>query len=367
MVQRIYMVGAGAIARLHAKAICKEAEEGQAAAELHVTDSNPAAVADFVRQFPEAVPHGDLETMLAEPARDDDIVIVATPPVAHAEIACRALASGRHALCEKPLAVSREEAARMLSAARKANRLLGCCSSRFAGLPTTGRVKELLARGELGRIYQMSWIQRRRRARSGVEYQPESRWFLRREISGGGTLMDWGPYDIAAMAETLQPVRVDVLHAWTANPRADHPVALAAPFDVEQHVGALLQFHLADGSRLPVRYERAACCHGEERTVTEIEGTEGGVSWDWLVFGEDGELIRFGDEGGEPVRETSRLADATPDMMDKPIVYFRRAVAGLPSRAIVGEQAVFNFGILAAIYDCARTGEAQSVELEEPR
>ncbi|WP_053376279.1 Gfo/Idh/MocA family protein [Paenibacillus sp. FJAT-27812] len=364
MKQRIYIVGAGAIAGYHAEAIARLTETESERALLYVTDVNPSALAAFAEKYPWAVPVEHLDTMLDEPAEENDIVIVATPPLTHAEISCRALRSGRHVLCEKPLAMNKEEAALMLITAREAGKMLGCCSSRFAGLEITAGVKELLEQGRIGELYQVQWIQRRKRARTGIEYQPTSRWFLNRAISGGGTLMDWGPYDIASLTEVLQPQKVEVLHAWTTNPETNHPHAVEIQSDVEQHVGALLRFHLADGSIVPVHYERAACCHGSERSLTEIEGTAGALQWDWLCFDGSGELVHHYDMNGDPAKNRSTISNEGLGMMDKPIVYFLRAISGQHSPAIVNEQAVFNFSILAAIYDCAHSGEGQVVAME---
>ncbi|MDT0465146.1 Gfo/Idh/MocA family protein [Streptomyces gibsoniae] len=42
-----------------------------------------------------------------------DVVVLATPPAAHADAAVQALRAGKHVFCEKPIAVSLEEAARV--------------------------------------------------------------------------------------------------------------------------------------------------------------------------------------------------------------------------------------------------------------
>ncbi|WP_139997386.1 Gfo/Idh/MocA family protein [Paenibacillus paridis] len=364
MKQRIYLVGAGAIAGYHVEAIARLTESGLEQPTVFVTDVNLSALAAFVERYPWVIPAEQLTSMLEEPAGENDIVIVATPPLTHADITCRALRSGRHVLCEKPLAMNREEAELMLRTATETGKMLGCCSSRFAGLQITDEVKAKLGKGELGKLYQVQWIQRRKRSRTGIEYQPTSRWFLNRAVSGGGTLMDWGPYDMAGMTEVLQPVKVEVLHAWMSNPVTGHPLEAEITSDVEQHVGALLNFHLADGSAVPVHYERAACCHGEERSLTEVEGTAGALQWDWLCLDGSGELAEYYDEAGEPAEGRSSITNAPLGMMDKPIVYFLQAVAGQATHAIVNEQAVFNFSILAAIYESIQTGEKRVVTKE---
>jgi predicted dehydrogenase/mannose-6-phosphate isomerase-like protein (cupin superfamily) len=53
-----------------------------------------------------------------------DVVMVATPPDSHARIAIAALGAGRHVFCEKPLATTAGEAADVVAAAERAERVL---------------------------------------------------------------------------------------------------------------------------------------------------------------------------------------------------------------------------------------------------
>lgn len=55
---------------------------------------------------------------------DIDIVHLATPPWTHHELAMRAIAAGKHVLCEKPLAVTVEDGRAMVAAAREHGRIL---------------------------------------------------------------------------------------------------------------------------------------------------------------------------------------------------------------------------------------------------
>jgi predicted dehydrogenase len=64
----------------------------------------------------------DAEQMLADP--DVDVVDVTLPTYLHAEYAIRAFAAGKHVICEKPMAISSADAARMVEAARRARRRL---------------------------------------------------------------------------------------------------------------------------------------------------------------------------------------------------------------------------------------------------
>lgn len=349
--RRLLLLGAGAIARHHAAAALGSALAP--VSELHVADPSEAALGSFAAQFPTAVGHRSAMDLLALPARPGDLVVVATPPYAHRELVLAAVATGRPVLCEKPLAMTADEAWEMARAAAGRGVPLAGCDVRFLGLPTTERAKQLLRHGKLGVPYHVSFVNRRRRARPGVEYQPASSWFRDPRLSGGGVLMDWGPYDVAVLNDVLDPVRFEVASAWQATPRtAGLDQAEAARS--EQHVGAQLRLHLAGGETVAVSYERAACTHGAERSTVEIEGSDGAVEWDWLDWVGSNRVRYTADRDGEPVSTVDTLAPTDGGHHARP--YER-----LHQRASTAET-LFNFLCLRAIHDAAVTGSAQAVE-----
>ncbi|RIE00410.1 gfo/Idh/MocA family oxidoreductase [Cohnella faecalis] len=357
------IIGAGTISRHHAEAFKKLSKPEEA--ELYVTDLNEQALQDFCTQYPKARPCKDVDEMLALPVDDKDIVIVATPPRTHHDLAVKALRSGRHVLCEKPFAMNREEAEDMVRTAEELGLLIACCSARFLDVETTGHAIQLLRNGALGNVYRVEFVHKARRSRPGVEHLPALRWFLNRAVSGGGCLMDWGPYDFTTLNEVLEPTRIDVLSAWMANPET----ALAEDikvFDIEEHVGAALRYHRKDGSTVIVEYERAACTHGKEYANVQLEGTQGAAYWDWLCYSGDGNITRVYDEDGKAKEETTSYS-ASPSMltlMDKPLVFFDRTIRGQDAPSVVNRKALFNFAIIDAIYACIRTGAAQTIDLD---
>jgi predicted dehydrogenase len=354
----IYLIGAGAIGRHHVASIPKLAG---AAVLAGVADPNEEVLSSFSELHPDVPAFTSAAEMLAHPPGEDDVVVVATPPWTHGELSIRALEAGHHVLCEKPFAIDVPTAAAMAQAANRANRLIGCCSCRFLGLPTTEAVVNLLAAGEVGQPYRVTFIHRSQRRRSGVEYQPETSWFLNRELSGGGVLCDLGPYDLALLNELLRPEAVTIAHAWQANPRAAGP-APGAVFDVEEHIGATLLYRLANGAEVIVTYERAACTHGGERQVVELEGMNAAVTWDWLMLRGGSVTVTVDREGTAASTEHSYAARDELGMHDRPLAYFLRKVRGQDAPIPVNDEAVFNLECLRAIYDAAETGAAVSVQ-----
>jgi len=89
----------------------------------------------------------NLDDVLADPAVQ--IVSICTPDILHAEQAERALAAGKHVLCEKPLAPSAEECRRILEAAERAGKkVMTGQILRFA--PQFESIHKMVRTGELG-------------------------------------------------------------------------------------------------------------------------------------------------------------------------------------------------------------------------
>lgn len=355
---RFYLIGAGVIARTHADAIRKLSIDGEV--QIKVADPNPQALNSFVESYPEATAYSDAKNMLEEDAKENDIVIVCTPPFTHFELSRMGLESGRHVLCEKPLVMNNEEADQLLAIAKQRGRLFGCCSDRFVGLPKTEEIKRLLQSGVVGEVYKVTFVYRGQRSRPGVEYQPESKWFLDRSKCGGGVVMDWGPYDFAVLNDLFQPSVVEVSSAWVSKPVTEADPADVV-YDVEGHAGAMMKYHF-DGKAVWIHYERASCTHGKPYHHVEIEGTHG--SLEWSPYFESDQVICRTDRNGEVVEEVKNLVNESEiGAMDHPIHYFYRKVKGEASLALTNEQAVFNFNCLQALYQCAETGAPQRVKL----
>ncbi|HET8843091.1 MAG TPA: Gfo/Idh/MocA family oxidoreductase [Ktedonobacteraceae bacterium] len=360
--QRIYLIGAGVIARTHAAAIQRLPEPEQVT--LAVADPNHQALSTFVKEYPHTRTFEDAQTMLAETADENDIVIVTTPPFLHEELTCAALATGRHVLCEKPLAINLEQAEHMLAVAHAHQRVLGCCSVRCLNFPPAEEARRLLQEQALGQLYHVRFLHLEQRNRPGIEYQPQTDWFLDQARSGGGTLMDRAPYEFTVLNDLLQPQRVEVLNAWLANPVTALHLPPQTIMDVEQHAGATLRYTLADGNSLVMNYERASGTHSQEQSVIEVTGINGSLRWSWPLSRERATLMHTYDRDGACESRTLAFPPAADALRfgEKPLVYFYRHIHNQLSAALVNEQAIFNFSCICAIYICARTGQTQVVE-----
>lgn len=118
--------------------------------------STIAAIADPVKDRVEALcgqydarPFTDYKTMLAE--AEIDAVVVAGPNALHAPMTLDALEAGKHVLCEKPMATTREDAKKMITTAEASGKYLMIGLNQRL-MPPHIRAKQILDAGRLGKV-----------------------------------------------------------------------------------------------------------------------------------------------------------------------------------------------------------------------
>jgi predicted dehydrogenase len=122
----------------------------------------------------------DIQDIRGLLARDDvDLVYIATPPFLHHEQAIAALEAGKHVICEKPLAMTDQEADAMIAVARKQDRLLVAnLMQRYNRVYDA--VERLIQAGTLGELLHGSFENY-----ASDENLPPEHWFWDRSKSGG--------------------------------------------------------------------------------------------------------------------------------------------------------------------------------------
>lgn len=132
--------------------------------------------------------YGSYEDVLADP--NVDAVYNPLPNHRHVDWSIRALESGKHVLCEKPIALSAEEGQRLVEAGRQHPHLKLMEAFMYRHHPRWHQVRELLAAGEIGelRVVESHF--------SYINMDPQN---IRNRLDvGGGALMDIGCYPISA-------------------------------------------------------------------------------------------------------------------------------------------------------------------------
>jgi myo-inositol 2-dehydrogenase / D-chiro-inositol 1-dehydrogenase len=180
---KIAVLGAGFIADVHLESYHRFVPDAQVTAVCSRTPEHAQAIA---ARYHVPLAFTDVATLLAE--ADCDIVDICLPNDLHVDACLAAAAAGKHVICEKPLAVTLEQADAMIEACARAGvKLMYAEELCFA--PKYERVRRLVSEGALGRVYQL----RQSEKHSG----PHSDWFYDIDRAGGGVLMDMGCHAFA--------------------------------------------------------------------------------------------------------------------------------------------------------------------------
>jgi scyllo-inositol 2-dehydrogenase (NADP+) len=172
------LVGYGAIARDHAAAIAATPGLRLAGVCDLSAERRDQAHRDWAVRT-----HASSEEMLED--AEVGLVVVGTPPSAHADSVLAALAAGKHVVCEKPFALRVEEVDRMIGAASARDLVLTVYQSRRWD-PDYIAMRDVVRSGRIGEVFYMeSFI--------GDYSHPCDFWHSHEPISGG-TIYDWGSH-----------------------------------------------------------------------------------------------------------------------------------------------------------------------------
>lgn len=192
---KIGIIGCGSISENYLKGFTEHyADQVEVVA---CADLNPLAAQARAEQFgiPKAISPDEL---LADP--DIELVVNLTIPGAHAPVNLAALEAGKHVYVEKPLALSRDEAAKTLELARSKGLRVGCAPDTFLG-PGIQTCIQVIQNGGIGRPLHASAQIAMGSPAHGTH--PNPGFFY---LEGGGPLMDMGPYYITALISLLGPI-----------------------------------------------------------------------------------------------------------------------------------------------------------------
>lgn len=174
------VVGCGLISKNHLKAL-KNVEHAACTA---VCDIVPRKAAEAAAQYGIGKTYDDFADLLAD--EDIDVIHICTPHYLHAQMAVDALRAGKHVLCEKPMALTQEDAKRMIRAAEESGKYLGICFQNRYNKASV-YIRELLEGGSLGAVTggrgQVAWDRK-------PAYYEQSDWRGSIEKAGGGVLIN---------------------------------------------------------------------------------------------------------------------------------------------------------------------------------
>ncbi|MCC5850593.1 MAG: Gfo/Idh/MocA family oxidoreductase [Verrucomicrobia bacterium] len=193
---KVGLVGCGDIAR---KAYLPFAKEKQSTFEVVACcDVRQEVAVALAAEFDIPKVHERIEELIADP--EVEVVLNLTHPAAHAPVNLQALRAGKHAYCEKPFALTREEGEEVLAAAREKNLQVGCAPDTVLGVGIQS-CRKLLEDGAIGKPL----FAKIHMGGAGHEHWHPNPAFYYQQ--GGGPMLDMGPYYLSALVQLLGPIQ----------------------------------------------------------------------------------------------------------------------------------------------------------------
>jgi predicted dehydrogenase len=251
--------------------------------EMQKAGMTPTAVCEVAPQrldaareeFPGIETYSSMSAMLRK--SDVDLLAIITPHNTHAKLAMQALKAGRHAVLEKPMAITTQECDALLAAARRKRVLVTTYHNRH----WDGNIMNALRKVRSGVIGEVVRVE----GRAGRYGNPGDWWRASRRISGG-TLYDWGVHILEYSLQLIDAQMTEISGfartgfwapktKWKSDTNEDE-----AFFTVRFKGGQWLTLRITNIDSNP------------KQGVVEITGTKGSMTFDhrgWEIITHDGE------------------------------------------------------------------------------
>ena len=286
------------------------------------------------------------EDLLADP--DIEIVLNLTTPDAHAAVALQAIEAGKNVYNEKPLAIAREDAKKILDSAKASNLLVGCAPDTFmgAGLQTC---RKLIDDGAIGRPVAATAFMM---IHGHESWHPDPEFYYK---LGGGPMLDMGPYYLTALVSLIGPV-----HRVTGAARITFPErtitsepkrGAAIQVEVPTHVVGVMDFESGAIGAIITSFDIWA----HRLPFIEVYGSEATLSLpDPNTFGGPVHLRRADSEDWEEVSLTHGYAENSRGLG---VADMACALRSKRAHRASGDQAHHVLDIMHAIHDASAQGK----------
>ncbi len=340
------VIGAGGIA--DRRTIPEGITKADNATLVAVMDVDPARAEAAGRKY--NVPFFTSEEQLL--AAGVDAVYIATPTYLHCKQVLQAAAAGKHVLCEKPMAMSVEEAERMAAACKKAGVKLGLgYMMRF--FAQHQEAAKIVAEGRLGKPVMA-------RAQLSCWYpKMDGAWRQIAEMGGGGSLIDMGSHCIDLL-EMIFASKVTEVSCFAGN--------LVQGYDTEDTAVMTVRFGNGAIGMVDASF---AVPDASSRNRLEIYGSKGCILAEGTLgqseLGQMTAILEEGDKGYEA--QQLRAAGGGFEIKPAPVNGYRAEIEGF-SKAIetnteppIGAaDGLWNLKIMLAAYESAKTGQVVKIK-----
>jgi predicted dehydrogenase len=262
------------------------------------------------------------------------VIYIVLPNSMHAEYVLRGAKTGKHILCEKPMATSTREAEQMIAACSHAKvKLMIAYRQQYE--PHNEELRRLVQQGKLGEL--KGFV-----ASNSQQQGDPTQWRLKKALAGGGCLPDVGLYCLNAsrFLSGQEPVEV---FATIYQPKDDTRFK-----EVEASCSFALKF--------PSGYI-ATCTTSYDVHKSAFLRMEGTTAWAELspAFGYHGNKLTWShlQDGGE-IQVTPQIEEK--DQFALEMDHFCECIMGDKTPRTPGEEGLRDHRIMEAIYESAASG-----------
>lgn len=261
---------------------------------------SPARAAELAAKYHIPQVYTDYQAMYKQAGLE--AVVIGSPDDLHHPMALAAFAAGLHVLCDKPLALSEQQAAEMLAAAEHSGRQHGVLFT-YRWLPAFRYAHDLVQQGLVGRCYQAEF-----RFLLGYARRPDYHWRLDPQRANGA-LGDLGVH-LIDMGRWLVG-EIDGVQA-LAGAFAPHPGPDGAPMQAAN-----------DSCNLLVQFENGA--HGNLHASLVTHLAERKMQLQVKLYGEGGSLeldVHYGGPHNGARLLAARAGEAAFQQLEPPPAYW---------------------------------------------
>ncbi len=355
---RVAVIGTGFVGRVHVENIRRQTD----AEIVAIADQNTELAERFGSALGISRATGDYRDLLADASID--AVHICTPNHTHFPIARDALNAGKHVICEKPLAMTSDEAAGLVELARE-REVVHATSYNLRFYPNVAQMRRMVATGEVGDVlavqgtYSQDWL----------FYETDYNWRLEPEVGGASRAMaDIGSH----WCDLVEHVTGGHIRSVCAELATFHPVRKKPKRPIETYAGKMLTpedyedrpISTEDFGAILLRFDGRArgaltinqvAAGRKNRLLMEVYGTKRGMAWD----GERPNELWIGRRDGNNellVKDPSLLEAQARTFADLPgghaegysdtfKQFFRRFYAACRDRSLASEIPGFDAGL----------------------
>lgn len=255
---------------------------------------------DFAQKYGIEKVYDDIDQVFADP--EVDIIYISTPHNTHINYLRKALAAGKHVLCEKSITLNSDELAEAIALAEKHHLILAEAMTIFH-MPIYRQLNQVIASGKLGplKMIQMNFG-------SYKEYDMTNRFFNKN--LAGGALLDIGVYALSFVRWFM-----------TEKPNQIASQVKLAPTGVDEQVGILLSNDAGEMATI------ALSLHAKQPKRGTIAYDKGYIELYEYPRGQKA-VITYTEDGRQEVIEAGHTVQA----LSYEVADMERAVSGLENQ-----------------------------------